>query len=152
MLLELKGAGSDLNAISNVISQHPDLVKEVLATINAPYFSLVREIKSAEEAVRMLGMNRIINLTTGRLLRTTIFSGKDKLLLDLWKTSLKVAVISVIACKELSIASTDEVYTGAVFHDSGMALLNNSTPGYDKVLKSAFFQRAVISMNMSDST
>ncbi|MEY8203459.1 MAG: HDOD domain-containing protein [Bermanella sp.] len=139
VLLEIKDAKNDLNAIAQIITQHPELYKEVLATINAPYFSLVREIKSAEEAVRMLGMHRIVNLTTGRLLRTTIFAGKDKLLSVLWKTSLKVAVISVLISKELDIAATDESYTTAIFHNAGMAILNQTCKGYPKVIKAAYF-------------
>jgi len=139
VLKELNGAKNDLNAVAQVISQHPGLAKEVLATINAPYFSLVREIKSAEEAVRMLGMNRVINLTTGRLLRSTVFFGNDKLLSELWKTSLKVAVISVLVSKELNIAATDESYTTAIFHNAGMALLNQSNPHYSKSIKAAYF-------------
>jgi len=142
VLLELKGAKNDLNAVAQVITQHPDLATEVLGTINAPYFSLVREIKSAEEAVRMLGMHRIVNLTTSRLLRTTIFAGKDKLLTDLWKTSLKVAVISVLISKELDVAATDESYTTAIFHNSGMALLNQASKDYPKAMKAAYFDEA----------
>ncbi len=139
VLVELKEAKNDLDAVAQVITQHPELASEVLATINAPYFSLVREIKSAEEAVRMLGMHRIVNLTTSRLLRTTIFAGKDKLLSDLWKTSLKVAVISVLISKELDIAATDESYTTAIFHNSGMAILNQVNKDYPKVIKAAYF-------------
>jgi len=139
VLLELKDAKNDLNAVAQVITQHPDLAREVLATINAPYFSLVREIKSAEEAVRMLGMHRIVNLTTSRLLRSTIFAGKDKLLNDLWKTSLKVAVISVLVSKELDKAATDESYTTAIFHNSGMAILNQTNKDYSKAIKTAYF-------------
>ncbi len=139
VLLELKDAKSDLNAVAQVITRHPDLATEVLGTINAPYFSLVREIKSAEEAVRMLGMHRIVNLTTGRLLRSTVFAGKDKLLTDLWKTSLKVAVISVLISKELDVAATDESYTTAIFHNSGMALLNQASKDYPKTMKAAYF-------------
>ena len=108
VLTELTEAKNDLNAVAKVITKYPDLAKEVLDTINAPYFSLVREIKSAEEAVRMLGMHRIINLATGRLLRTTVFSGSDKLLTELWKTSVKVAVVSVLISKELDLSATDE--------------------------------------------
>ncbi len=142
VLLEIKEAKSDLNAVAKVIEKHPELAKEVLATINAPYFSLVREIKTSDEAVRMLGMQRIINLTTGRLLRSTIFSGKDKILSDLWKTSIKVAVISVLISKELDISATDESYTTAVFHNSGMALLNQSNESYSKNIKGAYFSEA----------
>jgi HD-like signal output (HDOD) protein len=139
VLIKLKEAKNDLNAVAQVISQKPELAEEVLATINAPYFSLVREIKSPEEAVRMLGMHRIVNLTTGRLLRSTVFSGKDKLLSDLWKTSLKVAVTSVLVSKELDVAATDESYTTAIFHNAGMAILNQSNPNYSKSIKAAYF-------------
>ncbi len=140
VLIELKEAKNDLGAIGKAIIGREDLAKEVLDTINAPYFSLVREIKSVDEAVRMLGMHRIINLTTGRLLRTTIFSGKHKLLSDLWKTSIKVAVTSVLVSKELDKASTDESYTTAVFHNAGMALLNQVNPDYPKAIKAAYFE------------
>jgi HD-like signal output (HDOD) protein len=140
ILVKLKEAKNDLDAISKAIVDHKELAKEVLDTINAPYFALVREIKGVDEAVRMLGMNRIINLTTGRLLRTTIFSGKHKLLSDLWKTSIKVAVTSVLVSKELDIAATDESYTTAVFHNSGMALLNQMSTEYPKAIKAAYFE------------
>lgn len=140
ILIELKEAKNDLNAIGKAIVGHKELAKEVLDTINAPYFSLVREIKSVDEAVRMLGMNRIKNLTTGRLLRTTIFSGKHKLLSELWKTSIKVAVTSVLISKELDKAATDESYTAAVFHNAGMALLNQANPEYSKAIKAAYFE------------
>jgi len=147
ILIELKEAKSDLDAIGKAIIGHKDLAKEVLDTINAPYFALVRQIKSVDEAVRMLGMNRIINLTTGRLLRTTVFSGKNKLLSDLWKTSIKVAVTSVLVSKELDKAATDESYTTAVFHNAGMALLSQVNPDYTKAIKAAYFEE---DSNISD--
>ena len=84
ILLKVKEVKGDINGAGKVIGEDKDLAKEVLATINAPYFDLVREIKSTEEAARMLGINRVINLTTGRLLRGTVFHGKPKILNDLW--------------------------------------------------------------------
>jgi len=138
VLIELKDSKGDINLVAQTVAKHESIAKEVLATINAPYFSLVRQIKNAEEAVRMLGINRVLNLTTGRLLRTTIYSGESKLLKDLWSTSLKVAVIGVLISKELKIASTDEVYATSLFHNSGMGLLEESFESYPKVIKDAY--------------
>ena len=73
ILMKVKDVKGDVNGVGRVIGEDKELAKEVLATINAPYFDLVREIKSTEEAARMLGINRVINLTTGRLLRGAIF-------------------------------------------------------------------------------
>ena len=138
VLVEFKDTKGDINAIAQIVSDNEALAKEVLSTINAPYFSLVRDIKNAEEAVRMLGIHRVINLATGRLLRTTLFSGNHKILKDLWGTSLKVAVIGVLISKELKLAATDEVYTTSLFHNSGMALLTQAYEEYPKIIKQAY--------------
>ena len=138
VLIKLKDTKGDINAVAEIVSSHEALAKEVLATINAPYFALVRQIQSAEEAVRMLGINRVVNLTTGRLLRTTLFSGEHQLFKDLWGTSLKVAVIGVLISKDLKQASTDEVYACSLFHNVGMAMLADINEDYIKDVKSAY--------------
>ncbi len=140
VLEEIKAAKNDINAIGGVISHHKELAKEVLDTINAPFFALVREIKSVEEAVRMLGMTRIFNLTTGRLLRTTVFSDKDRQQLELWKTSSKIAVIAVLVSKEQDLGSTDEAYAMAAFQNVGMAILASHTPDYWSLVKQSYFE------------
>jgi HD-like signal output (HDOD) protein len=139
-LIDFKASKGDINAIASIVSNNEALTKEVLATINAPYFALVREIKNAEEAVRMLGVNRIVNLATGRLLRTTVFSGERKALKDLWSTSLKAAVIGVLISKDLDIGCTDEVYATSLFHNSGMALLYQGCDNYEGIIKGAYEQ------------
>lgn len=138
ILMELKDSKGDINIVADIVSRHESVAKEVLATINAPYFRLVRQIKNAEEAVRMLGINRVLNLTTGRLLRTTIFSGDSQILNTLWATSLKVAVIGVLISKELKLASTDEVYATSLFHNAGMGILAASDKNYTKTVKAAY--------------
>ena len=139
ILLKVKEVKGDINGAGKVIGEDKDLAKEVLATINAPYFDLVREIKSTEEAARMLGINRVINLTTGRLLRGTVFHGKPKILNDLWATSVKVAVIAVLIAKETKLGATDEVYTAALMHNSGMALMAQQIESYAPSIKAAYF-------------
>lgn len=139
ILLKVKEVKGDVNGVGQVIGQDQELAKEVLATINAPYFDLVREIKSTEEAARMLGINRVINLTTGRLLRGTVYHGQPKILTDLWATSVKVAVIAVLIAKETKLGATDEVYTTALLHNSGMALMARQIDRYGAAIKPAYF-------------
>ena len=61
---ELRSVSADASALTSIIVKDTDLAQEVLETINAPYFNLVREISSIDEAVRFLGKYRIIKLTT----------------------------------------------------------------------------------------
>jgi HD-like signal output (HDOD) protein len=139
VLIRFKDVQGDLNAVGKLIEEYPELAKEVLSTINAPYFNLVREIKSAEEAARMLGMGRVVNLTTGRLLRTTIFKGERQILKELWGTSLKVAVIGVLVAKETKLAAADEVYTTALMHNAGMGLMAQQVDDYINAIKPSYF-------------
>ncbi len=129
----------DLNDMGRAISEHPKLAKEVLATINAPYFALVREIKSVEEAVRFLGMSRVINFTLSRLLYQLVFQLEDDLTSEVWRTSNKIAVGSVILAKELK-APTDEAFTLGLFHNAGMAIMDSYFEDYPATIQEAYNQ------------
>jgi len=138
LLLSLRELGNDVNAVGKKIADDEELAKEVLSTINAPYFNLVRKIKSTEEAARMLGIDRVINLTTGRLLRGHLFPKDSKLLNDLWALNLRTAVLGVIIGKELNIGASDEIYTMGLFQNAGMALLQNADKSYLNLIRAAY--------------
>jgi len=149
ILARILEAQQDLQATGVVIETDSDLCKELLATINAPYFSLVREIKTATEATLLLGSQRVINLATARLLRRTFFASSKPSLQEIWKTSLRVAIIGVLVSKALSKASPDEVYTSCLFFNVGMSLLYSQHEHYLKEIKIAY-QDEVQSISLSE--
>lgn len=142
LLIALRDLGNDVNAVGRKIADDEELAKEVLSTINAPYFNLVRQIKSTEEAARMLGIDRVINLTTGRLLRADLFPKDTKIMNDLWSLNLKISVICVLISKELNIGASDEVYTMGLFHNAGMALLQKHNKDYLNLVRGAYISEA----------
>jgi HD-like signal output (HDOD) protein len=127
----------DLNDMGRAISEHPKLAKEVLSTINAPFFALVREIKSVEEAVRFLGMSRVINFTLSRLLFELVFQEEDELTTEVWRTSNKIAIGSVILAKTFK-APTDEAFTLGLFHNAGMAIMDSFFEDYAQVVQESY--------------
>lgn len=140
LLGEITACGDDINQAGEVIAKDPQLAEEVLNVINAPYFQLVRNINSVPEAGRMLGMTRIFNLTTGRLLKSEVFNSEDKGIPEIWKSSLKIAVLCVLISKKTGLAAADEAYTVALFHNAGMALIASQVKGYWKLIKAAYMQ------------
>ena len=54
-------------------------------------------------------------------------------------TSVKVAVIAVLIAKETKLGATDEVYTAALMHNSGMALMAQQIESYAPSIKAAYF-------------
>lgn len=127
----------DLNEMGRAISEHDNLAKAVLATINAPYFALVREIKSVEEAVRFLGMSRVINFTLSRLLYQLVFQEEDELTTEVWRTSNKIAIGSVILAKEMNLPA-DEAFTLGLFHNAGMAIMDSFFEDYPETIQKAY--------------
>ena len=138
LLGEITACGDDINQAGEVIARDAQLATEVLAVINAPYFQLVRKIASVQEAGRMLGLTRIFNLTTGRLLKAHVFNSQAKGIPELWKSSLKIAVLSVLISKKSGLGASDEVYTTALFHNAGMALLAPVVDRYWSMVKTGY--------------
>lgn len=140
LLAEITSCGDDINKAGDVISKDAHLAEEVLNVINAPYFQLVRKINSVTEAGRMLGLTRIFNLTTGRLLQAKVFTGDIKGLQEIWKSSLKIAVLCVLISKKKDLAAADAAYTCALFHNAGMALIAPNMKGYWGLIKKAYLE------------
>jgi len=128
----------DISNLAGIISEHQALTAEVLDTINAPYFNLVRQISSLDEAVRFLGQERIVKLATARSLKSAIFTRQNAFTEEIWNTSEKTAITCVLISKELKVSSTEVSYETGLYHNTGMALMFNHFDNYRQVLKSAY--------------
>ena len=128
----------DINNLGGIISDHQDLAEEVLDTINAPYFNLVRNISSLDEAVRFLGQERIVKLATARCLKTAIFTRQNAFTEEIWSTSEKTAIACVLIAKELNRLTPESAYEAGLYHNTGMAILFNHFDNYRQIIKAAY--------------
>ncbi|MFT4766034.1 MAG: putative nucleotidyltransferase with HDIG domain [Oleispira sp.] len=134
---QLRSDSTDTSALGDMIEQNPELVQEVLETINAPYVNLVREISSIDEAIRFLGQERVTRLITARLLKTAFITKSRGFLEDLWSSSNRVAVTAVLIAKELR-KDMEVAYETALFHNIGMALMYTEFENYRTVMRAAY--------------
>ncbi|MBL4798799.1 MAG: HDOD domain-containing protein [Oleispira sp.] len=135
---ELRSISADASSLGTIIAKDPELAQEVLETINAPYFNLVRKISSIDEAVRFLGQDRITKLTTARSLRTACITRSSSFLEEVWSSSNRVAIVAVLLAKELNKSSVEEAYELGLFHNIGMAILFNNFDNYRSVIRAAY--------------
>lgn len=135
---QLRSTSTDTSSLGNIIAQDQELAEEVLETINAPYFNLVRKISNIDEAVRFLGQDRITKLTTARSLRAAFITRSNTFLEDIWSSSNRVAIVSVLLSKELKRSNVEETYEIGLFHNIGMALMFNEFKNYRSIIKSAY--------------
>lgn len=138
MVQELRSISADASSLGSIIAKDPELAQEVLETINAPYFSLVREISSIDEAVRFLGQDRITKLTTARSLKTACITRSNSFLEEVWSSSNRVAIVAVLLTEELKISRAEEAYELGLFHNIGMAILFNNFDNYRSVIRAAY--------------
>lgn len=134
---QLRSGSTDTSALGDMIEQNPELVQEVLETINAPYVNLVREISSIDEAIRFLGQERVTRLITARLLKTAFITKSRGFLEDLWSSSNRVAVTAVLIAKELK-KDMEVAYETALFHNIGMALMYTEFENYRTVMRASY--------------
>ena len=134
---QLRSENIDTNTLGSLIEQNPDLVQEVLETINAPYVNLVREISNIDEAIRFLGQERVTRLITARLLKTAFITQDRGFLEDLWNSSNRVAVTAVLIAKKLN-KNMEIAYETALFHNIGMALMYTKFENYRTIIRAAY--------------
>ncbi|MEH6447270.1 MAG: HDOD domain-containing protein [Oleispira sp.] len=135
---QLRSDSADTSTLGNIIAQDAELAQEVLETINAPFFNLVRNISSIEEAVRFLGKDRIIRLTTARSLRAAFITKNSAFLEEIWSSSNRVAIVAVLLSKALKKSSADDAYELGLFHNIAMASMLTHFSNYRTVIKSAY--------------
>lgn len=134
----LQHTQADLNTIGQMIAQEEALAAEVVNTINAPCFNLVRNIANIEEAVRFLGQDRVIRLATARSLRGAFFNTQSSFTEEVWNVANRVATACVLIARDMKLTTPEIAYEMGLFHNIGMALMYNHTSHYRKVIRSAY--------------
>ena len=123
MIKQLQAIDYDLQKVAAIIKQHDSIATEVLKTVNAPYFMLVREIPDLGQAVRLLGQQRILNITNSALIEKTLSGDAFQTLESFWKVSNNTAILSVLLAKRFKYPYPDQAYALGLFHNAGIPLL-----------------------------
>lgn len=135
---QLRSDSADTSTLGKIIAQDAELAQEVLETINAPYFNLVRSISNIDEAVRFLGQDRVTRLTTARSLRAAFITKNSTFLEEIWSSSNRVAIVSVLLSKALKKSRAEDAYELGLFHNIAMASMFTQFENYRTVIKSAY--------------
>ena len=128
----------DAERIAAIIADDLALAAAVLRTVNSPAFGLRRAIGSIPNAVMLLGLTNVLNLTRAAALRESI--GEARGLERFWDTAHDVANVAAAIARRYTGIPADAAYTLGLFHDCGIPLLLQGLEGYDMVLAAAYAQ------------
>lgn len=140
---------STVNDVAQIISKDQSAALKILKSVNSPLYGVSKKVETIKDAVFHLGFNEIKNLVVALSVVTTFTNKKatkNFSLLEFWKHSVAVGVISKligVACGE---KNTENYFLAGVIHDIGkLFFVQFFNEEYDKVIENAAFSKIELS-------
>ncbi len=118
---------ASLTEIVETIRYDQAFTAEVLRLCNSAYFGLSREIQSIDDAVKMLGTVKVLQLvvaTHSKALLAQPQSGYGLPAGGLFLHSMAVAIAAQLLAKRLALQQSGMAFTAGLLHDVGKVVLN----------------------------
>lgn len=129
----------ELNLIAKTISQDVAISATILKTINSPVYGLSRTVSDIPKSVRYIGLDGVITLVTGCLIKQSFKQeGCSITLDDFWSNSTKIANMCVQIGNSLKQAiSKDILFSLGLFHDCGVPIMAMKYSDYQQTFNKA---------------
>ncbi|MFL0797568.1 MAG: HDOD domain-containing protein [Cellvibrionaceae bacterium] len=136
--MEQLNPSPDIEAITKLISQDMGLAGSILKTVNSAFYGLTNKISSIAQAVQLMGVNSVINLTNALSIRGELSDEDIVTLGKFWDAAMDIAMVSAHIAKQIGYHSPDEAYTLGLFHHCSIPLLMKRFKNYQDVAKQAY--------------
>lgn len=137
LLNEQAKSETDIQRVADIISGDVALAASTLKIVNSPFFGLRRKIGSVSHAVRLIGVNNVVNLVTGLMLHSAFKGERSQFMNHFWASSRELAMIAATVARLRSEIAPDEAYTLGLFCDCGVPLLLRRYEGYPDIYAAA---------------
>jgi len=117
-----------IDLVTQVVETDVSLFANTLATINNPLFRLRSKVTSVNQAVRILGVQRILTIVRMAALRSSLGSSGR---LDLfWEESTLTAMVAGQLTNHFQFMSRDDAYMLGMMSSCGVPLMFKECEGY----------------------
>lgn len=128
----------DLKRLDTIVSSDPGLAAGLIALANSPFFGIRNRVRSAREALMMLGLAVAGRAIAGIVLRKMF--PPTPALLRFWDSSARVARVCGWLTQQGRIVPRlrpDEAYTFGLFRDCGIPVLLRRFERYEDIVDQA---------------
>jgi len=118
---------STVDDILEVIRYDQAVTTQMLRLCNSAYFALSREIDSLNDAIRMLGTMKILQLVMAVHSNSLLANRQSGYGLEpgiLWKHSVGVAITATLFAEKIHYSNSNLAFTAGLLHDVGKTILN----------------------------
>ena len=115
-----------VSQIEAILKNDPGLTANILKLANAAYFGIPHKVGSVNQAVIILGLQRLIQMVIATCVSAIMdqsVPGYDISPGELWRHSIAVSVAAEGLVNELKIEVAEEIFTAALLHDVGKLIL-----------------------------
>jgi HD-like signal output (HDOD) protein len=129
----LDDPNSDMEDIARVVQSDAGITARLFRTLSSPVFGLRRPPESVAQALSLVGLKTVTDLTQGLSLEAAIY-GKSRFFPWFWERANEIAgYASVIAWKQRSVCNLfpEHAHLAALFMDCGVPILVQHIPKYD---------------------
>lgn len=130
---------SSIGDIAKIIQKDPSLTGHVLKVVNSAFYGLSRKITSPDQAIIVLGLRAVqnISLTASvfRTFHTTKSNGVFSMEQFWWHSVVCTLTIKHLSAK-LGFSNDDEAFVAGLLHDIGKLVLYTNYPAdYEAIIK-----------------
>lgn len=128
-----------LNQLAYSVCGEPSLAVELLRTANSAYYRTVEPVRSAQQAVAMMGVRSVRNHAVAHVLRS-VASRIDIGAFDadgFWEDSLTRATAALVLGRQAGCEDPWEAFTTGLIQDSGLLMMAALWPEHSAELESA---------------
>ncbi len=129
---ELSLAEPDMHKIDHWVSEDIGLAARVIKTINSPLFGLKVEVKSIEQAIHLLGMNKLRDIIIPPAYRHAMEQSLDGFE-TISENSHQVGTMAYMVSGEIESETEQKggtFYLSGLFHHVGVLVLGTQFPDY----------------------
>lgn len=133
---ELQKEMPDFRLLERAVLSDVAIAGGIIKTVNSPFFGLQRRVRTALEALEVMGL-RMAGQIIACIALKSVFP--DQRLLRFWDASVKIAEISswLVTVNRWPGIKAEDAYTFGLFRDCGVAVLMQRLPNYGDVLRRA---------------
>lgn len=127
LLARLEDADVDLREIAALVSRDPVLVAKMLRMANSSYYGLSGTIGSADDAIKLLGLNQVQVIVITCSVASAFAQIKGFSLTDFWRKSFLVALIARALAARAGL-SPGVAFTAGLMHAIGQLMIHSGFP------------------------
>jgi len=128
LIQQLNNPDADYNEIAAKVSEDQTLSLRVLRMVNSAHFGLSRKVSSIEDAVVMMGMDRLKTLVIASGLAGSVNEVEGLDMQQFWSESFRVAIVAHYLGERTDQVNADIAFTAGLIHNIGKLLLHLAAP------------------------